>query len=166
VGSPQRRSLDLATLSAAGVQLTGRLVGIAGGRALFSGSLANFLKAGDLKQARLLDRIDEHVGGGPSDRPDPTPLPPPVTELELARFSAVVWATGHQPRYPWLDPALLDRRGAIRHDGGVLAAPGLYVLGLPFTRRRRSNLIAGVGPDAEALCAHLVGHLGRARSAA
>jgi putative flavoprotein involved in K+ transport len=166
VGSPQRRSLDLATLSAGGVQLTGRLVGIDRGRALFSGSLANFLKAGDLKQARLLDRIDEHVGGGPVDRPDPTPLPPPVTELELARFSAVVWATGHQPRYPWLDPALLDRRGAIRHDGGVLAAPGLYVLGLPFTRRRRSNLIAGVGPDAEALCAHLVGHLGRARSAA
>ena len=166
VGSPQRRSLDLATLSAGGVQLTGRLVGIDRGRALFSGSLANFLKAGDLKQARLLDRIDEHVGGGPVHRPEPTPLPPPVTELELARFPAVVWATGHQPRYPWLDPALLDRRGAIRHDGGVLAAPGLYVLGLPFTRRRRSNLIAGVGPDAEALCAHLVGHLGRARSAA
>jgi len=166
VGSPQRRSLDLATLSAGGVQLTGRLVGIDRGRALFSGSLANFLKAADLKQARLLDRIDEHVGGGPVHRPEPTPLPPPVTELELARFSAVVWATGHQPRYPWLDPALLDRRGAIRHDGGLLGAPGLYVLGLPFTRRRRSNLIAGVGPDAEALCAHLVGHLGRARSAA
>jgi putative flavoprotein involved in K+ transport len=164
VGSP--RSLDLATLCAAGVQLTGRLVGVARGRAQFSGSLANFLRAADLKQARLLDRIDAHLGGGQVDRPGPTPLPPPVTELELARFAAVVWATGHQPRYPWLDPALLDRRGAIRHDGGVLATPGLYVLGLPFTRRRRSNLIAGVGPDAEALCAHLVGHLGRARSAA
>ena len=44
--------------------------------------------------------------------------------------------------------------------------PGMYVLGLPFTRRRRSNLLAGVGPDAEALCGHLVEHLGRARSAA
>ena len=42
----------------AGVELTGRLVGIARGRALFSGSLANFLKAGDLKQSRLLDRVD------------------------------------------------------------------------------------------------------------
>jgi putative flavoprotein involved in K+ transport len=167
VGSPERRSLDLATLSAAGVQLTGRLVGVARGRALFSGSLANFLKAGDLKQARLLDRVDAHVGGGPGDRPGPTPLPAPVTELDLARFAAVVWATGHRPRYPWLDPALLDRHGAIRHDGGVVvAAPGMYVIGLPFTRRRRSNLIAGVGPDAEALSAHLVGHLGRTRSAA
>ena len=89
-----------------------------------------------------------------------------VERLKSEGISTVVWATGHQPRYPWLDPALLDRRGAIRHDGGIMDQPGLYVLGLPFTRRRRSNLIAGVGPDAEALCAHLVGHLGRARSAA
>ena len=165
IGTPERRSLDLATLSAAGVQLTGRLVGVARGRALFSGSLANFLKAGDLKQARLLDRIDAHVGGEPVDRPGPTPVPATVTELDLARFSAVVWATGHRPRYPWLDPALLDRRGAIRHEGGIMGG-GMYVLGLPFTRRRRSNLLAGVGPDAEALCGHLVEHLGRARSAA
>jgi len=165
IGTPERRSLDLATLFAAGVQLTGRLVGVARGRALFSGSLANFLKAGDLKQARLLDRIDAHVGGGPLDRPGPTPTPAAVTELDLARFSGVVWATGHRPRYPWLDPSLLDRRGAIRHEGGIMGG-GMYVLGLPFTRRRRSNLLAGVGPDAEALCGHLVEHLGRARSAA
>jgi putative flavoprotein involved in K+ transport len=173
VGSPQRRSLDLAGLSTSGVDLTGRLVGIARGRGLFSGSLANFLKAGDLKQTRLLDRVDAYVDErgwgdrvGPIDRPGPTPLPAAVTELDLARFSAVVWATGHQPRYPWLDPALLDRRGAIRHDGGIMEVPGMYVLGLPFTRRRRSNLLAGVGPDAEVLCAHLVEHLGRAREAA
>jgi putative flavoprotein involved in K+ transport len=89
-----------------------------------------------------------------------------VTELDLDRFSAVVWATGHRPRYPWLDPALLDHRGALRHDGGTLPAPGMYVLGLPFTRRRRSNLIAGVGPDARHVCVRLVEHLSRPREAA
>ena len=65
VGSRERRTLDLATLSAAGVDLTGRLVGVARGRAQFSGSLANLLKAADLKQNRLLDRIDAHVASGP-----------------------------------------------------------------------------------------------------
>lgn len=173
VGSPQRRSLDLAALSGAGVELVGRLVGIARGRAQFSGSLANFVRSGDLKQARLLDRVDAHVDEngwgdrvGPIDRPAPTPLPELVTDRDLARFSAVVWATGHRPRYPWLDPALLDRHGAIRHDGGVLPVPGMYVVGLPFTRRRRSNLLAGVGPDAGELSAHLVEHLGWSRKAA
>jgi putative flavoprotein involved in K+ transport len=173
VGTPQRRNLDLATLAAGGVQLTGRFVGVARGRAQFSGSLANLIKAADLKQARLLERIDTHVEEhglhervGPPDRPSATPMPAVVTQLDLARFSAVVWATGHRPRYPWLDPALLDHRGAIRHDGGVLEIPGMYVLGLPFTRRRGSNLLAGVGPDAQRLGTHLIEHLGRTREAA
>jgi len=166
-GTPQRRTLDLASLSTAGVELTGRFVGVARGRAQFSGSLANLIKAADLKQARLLDRVDAHIDEHdlgdlvePADRPSPTPLPAVVTEQELARFSAVVWATGHRPRYSWLDPALLDHRGAIRHDGGVLEVPGMYVLGLPFTRRRGSNLLAGVGSDARVLCDHLVQQLG------
>ena len=171
-GTPQRRALDLAALTAAGVELTGRLVGVARGRAQFSGSLANMIKAADLKQARLLDRIDAHIDEhdlrdlvSAPDRPEPTPRPPVVTELDVARFSAVVWATGHRPRYPWLDPALLDHRGAIRHDGGVLEVPGMYVLGLPFTRRRGSNLLAGIGADARLLSEHLVEQLRRKEAA-
>jgi putative flavoprotein involved in K+ transport len=173
VGTPERRSTDLATLSASGVELTGRLVGMGRGRAQFSGSLANLIKAADLKQARLLDRVDAYVDEyglrdvvGPPDRPSPTPMPAVVTELDLDRFSAVVWATGHRPRYPFVDPALLDHRGAIHHDGGVLDVPGMYVLGLPFTRRRGSNLLAGVGTDARLLSAHLVEQLLRPRQAA
>ena len=42
----------------------------------------------------------------------------------------------------------------------------MYVLGLPFTRRRKSNLIAGVGPDARLLTAHLREQLRRPREAA
>jgi putative flavoprotein involved in K+ transport len=172
-GTPQRRALDLAALSATDVALTGRFVGVAHGRAQFSGSLANLIKAADLKQARLLERIDVHVDEsglrdrvGPPNRPSPTPMPAVVTELELARFSAVVWATGHRPRYPWLDPALLDHRGAIRHDGGVLDVPGMYVLGLPFTQRRGSNLLAGVGADAQLLSARIREQLRIPREAA
>jgi putative flavoprotein involved in K+ transport len=45
------------------------------------------------------------------------------------------------------------------HDGGVSAAPGLYVLGLPFLRRRRSTLIGGAAADARDLADHLAGHL-------
>ena len=38
--------------------------------------------------------------------------------------------------------------------------PGLYLLGLPFLRRRRSNLLAGLGLDASELGQHLVEYLG------
>ena len=61
---------------------------------------------------------------------------------------------------------MLDPKGNIRHDGGVVTeAPGLYVMGLPFLRRRKSSLIDGAGDDARDLSAHLASYLG-ARSAA
>jgi putative flavoprotein involved in K+ transport len=50
---------------------------------------------------------------------------------------------------------VLDSRGEIRHDGGVTPAPGLYVLGLNFLRRRKSSFIDGVGDDAAALADHI-----------
>jgi putative flavoprotein involved in K+ transport len=171
VGSPERRTLDLNALSAAGVRLVGRLVGLGNGSAQFSGSLANVCASADLKQGRLLDEIDRHAAGrglepeiGPPDRPLPTVVPMPVNEIPLGCFETVIWATGFRPRYPWLEPHLLDRKGAIVHDGGVMAQPGMYVLGLPFGRRRKSSFLDGVGPDAVDLSAHLARHLASPRS--
>lgn len=63
------------------------------------------------------------------------------------------------PNHPWLPPELLDRRGAIVHDGGAMKAPGMFVLGLPFLRRRKSGFIAGAGCDATELMEPLMSHL-------
>jgi putative flavoprotein involved in K+ transport len=168
VGAPRRRTLDLNALTAIGVELVGRFVGVAGHTAQFSGSLAAVCAAADLKQNRLLDRIDAFAAAGrvhgelgPAHRPGPTAIGRARTALDLRSVGTVIWATGYAPSYPWLDPALLDHRGAVRHDGGVLPEPGMYVLGLPFTRRRKSSFLDGFGPDAEELTAHLAVHLDR-----
>jgi putative flavoprotein involved in K+ transport len=167
VGSDDRREVDLLSLQVLGVRLVGRLMTIRGTTALCSGGLGSLLANADLKEARLLRRIDqwvdEHDMGalvGPAVTPSPTILTQVPTELELARFGTVIWATGFRPKYDWLDPRVLDRRGRIDHDGGVTTMPGLYLLGLPFLRRRRSNLLAGLGLDASELGLHLVDYLG------
>lgn len=166
VGTPSHRSLDLNALSVAGVDVVGRLTRVSGAVAQFSGALTSLTANADLKQARLLRRIDDFVidqglsGEVPGpDPPAPTRLGAVPTEIDLERFTTVIWATGYRPSYPWLDPAAFDRRGRVAHDGGVSPIPGLYVLGLPFLRRRRSNLIAGVGDDAAELLRHLLAHL-------
>ena len=56
---------------------------------------------------------------------------------------------------------MLDRKGRIRHDGGVVDAPGMYVLGLPMMRRRKSSFIHGIEDDARDLMSHLASHLRR-----
>lgn len=172
IGSSERRDLDLNSLTKLGVVLVGRLVGLRDTHAQCSGSLANLVKSADLKQSRLLDRIDEFAAThemdgtiGPTTRPEPTSLRAASNNLDLRSFRTIVWATGHRPTWPWLDPVLanrvLDKTGWIRHDQGVVDAPGMYILGLPFLRRRSSSFIDGVGADALELTAHLGHYLDR-----
>jgi putative flavoprotein involved in K+ transport len=168
-GSPKRLTLDLNALTAIGVKLAGRLVGISHGKAQFSGSLRNMCALSDLKMDRLLDtidawakehRLDDEVE--PPHRFPPTrvePSPPLSLDLTSGEIKTIIWATGFRPDYSWLHVPVLDAKGRIRHDGGVVPSPGLYVMGLQFLRRRKSALIDGAGDDARDLSAHLADYL-------
>lgn len=170
-GYADRRMIDLNALTALGVKLVGRLAGINNeGKAQFSGSLRNVCALADLKMNRLLDAIDlwasEHALDGtvePPHRYEPTAVeasPPLLRDLTRGTIRTVLWATGFRPDYGWLQVPVLDAKGNIRHDGGVVTeAPGLYVMGLPFLRRRKSSLIDGVGDDARELTEHLAAYL-------
>jgi putative flavoprotein involved in K+ transport len=59
---------------------------------------------------------------------------------------------------------VIDRNGSLRHDGGVLDLPGLYAIGLPFLRRRKSTFIHGAEDDARDLVEHLAGYLANPRA--
>jgi putative flavoprotein involved in K+ transport len=169
-GYPDHRTVDLNSLTAIGVKLVGRLAGMRDGKALFSGGLANKAALSDLKMNRILDAIDEWaarsgVGGeaGPPQRFEPTRIeaaPPLSLDLNRGEIRTIVWASGYRPDYSWLDVPVLDRKGRIRHDGGVVDSPGLYVMGLQFMRRRKSALIDGAGEDARELSAHIACCLG------
>jgi putative flavoprotein involved in K+ transport len=155
VGSCDGRAVDLNALTDIGVRLVGRLAGITDGRAQFSGSLANVCALADLKMNRLLSSLDTWAGSPGIDRSEPTRVPTdPALELDLTsgEIRTIVWATGFRPDYSWLDVPVLDRRGRIRHDGGVVTGVrGLYLLGMPFLRRRRSTFISGAVRDTEDL---------------
>ncbi len=73
-----------------------------------------------------------------------------------------MWATGLRPDYSWVDVPVLDDRGRLRHDGGRVDSPGLYALGLPVLRRRKSTFIHGIEDDAREVIASLHAELDRA----
>ena len=169
VGTPERTTLDLNALAAMGVELVGRLAAVRDGRALFSGGLRNVCSLADLKLERLLDVFDEWArtdGGdrevGAPERFAPTEVPRSARlELDLrsGEIRAIVWATGFRPDYGWLDVPVVDAKGQLRHDGGVVDSPGLYALGLPVLRRRKSTFIHGIEDDAREVIDHLGGYL-------
>jgi putative flavoprotein involved in K+ transport len=86
---------------------------------------------------------------------------PPQLELDLrsGEIRTILWATGYRPELAWLELPVLNPRGRLIHDGGVTRFPGLYLMGMPFLRRRKSTLIDGARADAAELAAHLAGHL-------
>jgi putative flavoprotein involved in K+ transport len=65
------------------------------------------------------------------------------------RVDAVVWATGYQPDYSWIETPVLDAEGRVRHHRGVTNLPGLYFLGLYWQHTRGSALLGWVKDDAE-----------------
>ena len=169
VGTPERTTLDLNALRAMDVELVGRWASVRDGQALFSGGLRNVFALADLKLQRLLDGFDEwaRTSGvdaevGPPERFAPTEAPAsPRWQLDLrgGEIRTVVWATGFRPDYEWLDVPVLDAKGHLRHDGGAVDSPGLYALGLPVLRRRKSTFILGIEDDAREVIDHLHGYL-------
>jgi putative flavoprotein involved in K+ transport len=175
VGSLERASLDLNAVTDRGAELVGRLQMVRDGAALFSGSLRNVCNLADLKLARLLDTIDafaaaDGLGGAPGGRPAPTRVPAsPRTSVDLLAdgYGTVVWATGYRADLSWLELPVLDRKGELRHDGGVVRdAPGLYRVGGNFLRRRKSSFIHGAEDDARDIVEHLVANVGTVMASA
>jgi putative flavoprotein involved in K+ transport len=172
-GTPDRSTLDLNALSDLGVRLVGRLAGITqDGKAQFSGSLRNVCALSDLKMRRLLELIDEWARANgldgtvdPPDRLPPTRVeeaPPLGMDLIKNGIKTVIWASGYRPDYSWLELPVLDRKGYVSHDGGIVGTPGVYLMGMQFLRRRKSALIDGAGDDARDLSAHLAAYLDNA----
>jgi putative flavoprotein involved in K+ transport len=170
VGTAERMTLDLNALGALGVELVGRLSTVRDGRALFSGGLRNLFALADLKMDRLLDTFDEwarveQLDGdtAPPERFEPTRVPASRLQIDLrsGEIASIVWATGFQPDYSWLHVPVVDDKGMLRHDGGIVDAPGMYAIGLPVLRRRKSTFIHGVEDDARELTEHLAGYLAR-----
>lgn len=169
IGTPDRRVLDLNCLTEAGVELRGRLGGIRDGVAMFSGGLRNHCALADQKLGRLLDEIDEWIETndlgrdvGPSERYEPTRVErgaPLTLDLAGGEIETIVWATGFRPDLSWLDLPVFDQSGRLRHEGGVVDAPGVYYLGATFLRRRKSSFIHGADDDTRDLADHLAGHV-------
>jgi putative flavoprotein involved in K+ transport len=170
-GTPEAVTTDLNSLTALGIRIVGRLGRVVDGVAQFSGGLANTCALADLKMNRFLNRADEWATatGLDDDLPPPhrfaptrvDPRAPMELNLTSGEITTVLWATGFRPDYSWLDIAVRDRTGRIRHDGGVVTgAPGLYVLGLPVLRTRASTYIHGASSDSDALADHLHSFLG------
>jgi putative flavoprotein involved in K+ transport len=157
---------DLRRYAAGGMTLAGRLVGADGERITFAGDLEQSLERADSffdeRFRRIIDTYIERAGieAPPADDLAVTFQPAGLTELNLSKagVSTVIWATGYDLDYGWIDAPLLDELGYPRNVRGVAAEPGLYFLGLLWQHSQASASL--VGPELDG--PHLVETMGSA----
>lgn len=90
-------------------------------------------------------------------------------ELEDGRVldvANIVWCTGFQPAFSWIDLPVFDDDGLPIQNRGVVAnEPGLYFVGLLFLYAASSTMIHGVGRDADYVAAVIRSRVSAMRAA-
>ncbi len=98
-------------------------------------------------KVRDLERLGAEIVPRVEGVRDGLPLLDDGRALEVAN---VIWCTGFRQGYPWIDLPVFDEEGTPIHDRGVVRSePGLYFMGLVFQYALASDVLPGVGRDAD-----------------
>ncbi|GAC1695080.1 MAG: NAD(P)/FAD-dependent oxidoreductase [Candidatus Limnocylindrales bacterium] len=168
---PLGHTVSLQGLAARGVTLLGRFESADGSRARFAPDLAQNVAFADIGSKRLREHIDEHIARrgivAPESDPDPadTPVAEPSsfhaqTEVDLfdRGIRSVIFSTGFSADFSWLRVPALDERGGPRHEDGRSPVAGVWFIGFPWLRARKSGNVWGTYEDAFAIVGEVVAH--------
>lgn len=166
-GAHGGRTVDFRRLAHQGMTLVGRTKSFNDGVVTFEPDLADNVAGGDENHLSLLDAADAHAARNGLDLPeepeardmlpDPDCVTNPVLELDLAGagVTTILWATGFEVDYSWLNVDAFDENGRPQHQRGISTEPGVYFLGLPWLSNRSSSFIWGVWHDAKRIADHI-----------
>jgi putative flavoprotein involved in K+ transport len=159
--------VNVRQMAAGGVRVIGRIVGACDGTLAVATNANEILDEADAAFAGFLvaarefaaanpavDLAEEEQGAGSAG------LPADIAEvdsLDVRRenVNAIIWATGYEYDYGWLQAPVLDADGRPLQQRGVTRVPGLYFLGLHWMHTFKSGLFSGVGSDARYLAEHM-----------
>ena len=151
----------LRQLAREGMTLLGRVQAIAGDRLILAADLKENLRKADEFAEKTLTQLDEAVAKMGMPLPeDENPrgvgaaVPyedDPILDLNLrtAGITSVIWATGYEPDFRFVQVPVFDQLGQPSQRRGVTATAGLFFVGLEWLHKPKSGLLLGVGEDAE-----------------
>lgn len=166
-GARGGHTLSLHTLQTDGVTLLGRIEDVRGGKILaLKNTLVASVANADAFAQNFFKMVDDYIAENGITAPPPAPSDfdgePPASaavnngpaEYSLAAegITTVIWATGFQYDFSWVQPLPLDQFGYPEtNSDGATAVPGLYCMGLNWAPKRKSGIIYGVAEDATRL---------------
>jgi putative flavoprotein involved in K+ transport len=171
-GAAGGHTLSYQHLERLGAVLLGGVAGMSGSHVRLRGDLARNIVFADAASAALRSRIDAHIArsrvdapppdADPADEPYPMrsiPQTPRDLDLRRAAVATVIWATGFDADTGFVRAPVVGARGQIIQRDGSTAVPGLFVIGQPWLRSRRSATVYGVVADAPHVADLVTGRL-------
>lgn len=157
------RDIDLRRFAGEGMKLYGRLRDISAEAITFADDLAANLDNADRVYNGICALIDNYIASNAIEAPPPSRYAPvwqpgeipSRIDLAAAGISTIIWTTGFRSDWSWVDLPIFDGSGYPTHTRGVTAAPGVYVVGLPWLHTWGSGRFVGVGRDAEFIAGHV-----------
>ncbi|KKW66774.1 FAD-dependent oxidoreductase [Lampropedia cohaerens] len=161
------RTVDFRRLAHDGITLVGVTKSFENGTVHFADDLVRNIAQGDADYFEVLREADAYVERTGMDLPpepeawellpDPECLKHPVLSLDLAAagITNIVWATGFQFDFSWLQVNAFDETGAPLHKRGISSEVGIYFVGLPNLTNRSSSFIWGAWRDAKFIADHI-----------
>ncbi|MGB2926335.1 MAG: MSMEG_0569 family flavin-dependent oxidoreductase [Limnothrix sp.] len=156
------KEIDLRQFALEGMHLYGRLAEVDAEQIRFADNLAKNLDAADAAANRIRKSIDEYIVENGIEAPSEglyTPVWQPEQQplaIATTAIEAVIWSTGFNFNYDWVDLLAFDAMGEPIHKRGVAEIPGLYFLGLPWLYTWGSGRFSGVARDATYLAEQIV----------
>jgi putative flavoprotein involved in K+ transport len=159
-GNHGGHDINLRAFARQGMILLGHVQAAQGKQIILAPDLEENLARADAFERQITQGIDEYVkktgmqveansttGEAPSNGATST-KPMLTLDLQSAGISTIIWASGYQLDFGWVQMPVFDQTGYPVHQRGVTAFPGLYFLGLHWLYKTKSELLYGVGEDA------------------
>ena len=74
---------------------------------------------------------------------------PRLADGRVLDVANVIWCTGYDPGFSWIDLPIFDTDREPIHDRGITRVPGMYFVGLHFLYAMSSATLVGVSRDAD-----------------
>jgi putative flavoprotein involved in K+ transport len=157
------REIDLRKFALQGMKLHGRLKSIEDGKLRFQDDLSQNLDRADAVAENIKHNIDRYIETAGIEAPIELPYQPvwqpknPELSLDLAaaNIRAVIWSTGFQTDFSWIDLPVFNGSGYPHYDRGITNLAGCYFIGLPWLYTWGSGRFSGVARDANYIAEYI-----------
>lgn len=165
-------TVSLQALAKKGVTILGKMENADEEKTFFQLNAAMHVKFADGFSKKVKEMIDEFIVknnlSAPTPHKDEADMPDidaacassiSILNLKENNINTIIWSTGFSADLSYIKLDAFDNAGKLKHRDGIPIFPGLYFIGYPWLRSRKSIIIFGIRDDAEFVVDRIHDHL-------